>query len=345
MLWKNKKKLEAQDIKNYKKHLKIKSKYEKTSKKNIAKFQKKAKITKDDTYAEANEKIYAYVSKMKRNFYKVYLTDEQKKDPEFLLNLYYSNINLVNWKKPDSRYYELQVDVDFMINFIKLAYKYETKNYDKNKFYECTLKQILDPYKTAMSNPKFVEKLAGEFPQANIIELLYKVSIPNYYVSERMRLPYKKIFKNCVFGLPKELVLSEAKKHGYDSIYRIPNDLPYFNEVVGAGIEKDGFVSLTQLDIEQVLNNIPLIIKAYEKDGINELHRYIKFKLSPDREYCRMCHDEVHTNTIYDERYKKVQDALLENAQIKEIFAKEEAKKEPITLSEETKDTILNKSF
>ena len=102
--------------------------------------------------------------------------------------------------------------------------------------------------------------------------------------------------------------------------FKTSKDISDINQTV----EVDGFRSLEQLDITQVLDNKDLIIKAYEKDGFRALKRYIQHTLSPRRTKYYMCHGEPHDYTVYDEKYAEVQKALMEDTEIHYIFKREE---------------------
>lgn len=106
--------------------------------------------------------------------------------------------------------------------------------------------------------------------------------------------------------------------------FKMSKDVSDINPTVSTGVEPDGFRSLEQLDISQVLDNKDLIIKAYEQDGFRALKRYIQHTLSPVRTKYYICHGETHDYTVYDEKYAEVQKALMEDTTIYYIFKKEE---------------------
>ncbi|MBQ8430907.1 MAG: hypothetical protein IJX26_03075, partial [Clostridia bacterium] len=86
--------------------------------------------------------------------------------------------------------------------------------------------------------------------------------------------------------------------------------------ILESAIECDGFESLKYLNVDQVLSNKNLIIKACRGEGRAYLAEYIHKTLSPNRETSYMCHGELHEYSHYDERYEEVQKALLNDSEI-----------------------------
>lgn len=302
----------------------------KIKQKEINRTLKKAKISKSSSQEEINEQLITYIAGLKKDFHKVRFSDEQTSDPEFLMKLYRANLDMTLFQRPDPQNEELQENINFMMEYIKLRHKKEMAEHNNNNNWwsEFSLKWIVKNYTKAMTNPEFIAKLAEQFPNINILPIVKNFFITTYSMLDKDRKEKESQdqarYKECLANLPIELLCAEAKKYGYKALLYIPNDVPNFNQVVSAGIECDGFRSLEKLDITQVLDNKDLIVKAYEKDGIQALAGYIQHTLSPMRTHYYMCHGEEHDYTEYDKRYEEVQKALKADSQIHFIFKKEE---------------------
>ncbi|MBQ8430482.1 MAG: hypothetical protein IJX26_00850, partial [Clostridia bacterium] len=72
---------------------------------------RKARVPKDATPEQVKAYLIHYVSKLKRDLYKLKFTDEQLADPNFLLGLYRANINMVDFQRPNPKNEELQSNV------------------------------------------------------------------------------------------------------------------------------------------------------------------------------------------------------------------------------------------
>lgn len=288
---------------------------------------RKAKVPKDATPEQVKAYLINYVSKGKLDYWKMRFSDEQLADKDFLLSIYRANPNMTLYSKfyPDK---ELQDDVDFMIEYIKIRHRQEMIGHpkDESNWAQTELKWAVEKYDRAMSNPEFVVRLAEAFPNQQIIPLI-KECLIKYYGFDLNRKQKEEQdqarYKKCLSSLPVELLCDQVRKYGWWALDEIPNDIPNFNQMVSEGIEINGFRSLERLDIRQVLDNIDLVVKAYEKDGIQKLGEYIQHTLSPRRTHYYMCHGEEHDYTTYDKIYEEVQEALLASPEIKDILKKE----------------------
>ena len=305
---------------------KRKLKAERNWQKLVNKFLRMARVPKNATNEQTKACILHYVRRMKRDFWKVFLPDSLCNDPEFLLQLYKANLEMAYFQSP--RGSKLLSNVDFMIEFVKLADKREMQGCMYRK--ESALKDILSYREKAFENPKFIERLAQEFPDVNVIKIIKEV------INKRLRMwpkaeerqQAKEKINRIISSLPNELLCNQVKTFGLEALKLIPNDVSDFNKIVGVGIEKDGFEALRCLDIEQVLENKDLVIKAYQKDGLDALNDYMNRTLSPERAIDYGCHGELHTYYEFDARYAIVQRALLEDPDfMSEVFELEEQKK------------------
>ncbi|MBQ8430475.1 MAG: hypothetical protein IJX26_00815, partial [Clostridia bacterium] len=218
---------------------------------------------------------------------------------------------------------------NFMIEYVKLRHSKEMMGHQNNEsyWYQTELKWAVEKYDKAMANPEFIVRLAEAFPNQEIISLINESVCKTYHYfdkeKEQKEAQDLSRYKECLSNLPIEFLCNQVRKFSWHTLNKIPNDITNFNQIVSAGIETNGFRSLDRLDITQVLDNIDLVVKAYEKDGIQKLGEYIQHTLSPRRTHYYMCHGEEHDYTTYDKRYEEVQKALLVAPEIQTVFKKE----------------------
>ncbi len=296
--------LEKQIIKNQKRNERL-----------VKKTLKKAKVQKGASLEEIKKSLLTYAKNVK-DIYVLRFDEELMKDPNFILGLCKANSGFIS----NYRYRvkeNFQDNIDFMVDFVKLIYYRD--RYENERFNFYCLVDALQDYKIAMSNPEFVVKIAEEFPQTNIVELLNK-SLFGY---SDYRLMHNgadlETYKKCLSGLPLELLCKQAKEFGWKYLELIPKDIPNYYKIVRAGIEKDGFKSLCQLGFSKLLKNKNLIVRAYKKDGIDGLTNFLTKTLSPRRE--RWCDCDHYF--VYDKKYQDLQDKLKNDKTIMEIYRNE----------------------
>jgi len=310
------------------KYEKYKMQAQKEKERAIKRTLRKARVPKNATPEQVKAYLINYVSKAKLDYYTLKFTDEQLADPDFLLGLYRANINMTTFESPNPENEDLQSNIIFMIEYVKLAHLRNMRNHKDEAYWSSQeLAWILKNYQKAMSNPMFIERLAFEFPNCRIIPIIKNNFIKNYSILDDDRKQKEKQdlekYTQCLNSLPIELLCKEVRKYGSVVINDIPKNIKNFNQVVSAGIERDGFYALEKLDITQVLDNKDLIIKAYNKDGVKKLNNYIHVSLSPLRTHYYMCHGEEHEYTSFDRRYLDVQKALKTDPKISYIFEAE----------------------
>lgn len=310
---------------------KYKIKIQKEKQKDIKWTLKKARVPKNATPEQVKAYLIHYVKQEKLNYWKMRFSDELLEDRDFLLSVYRANPTMSIYDKFKPSKERLQDDVDFMLEFVEICHGRLMRNHLNDQQFpywsEQELKFILIHYDRTVSNPEFVEKFAQKFPYINIIPFIKESICKSYYLVDKDKKQKEakdlETYKNCLAGLPLELLCEQVRKHSWRALNEIPNDIPNFNQLISVGIEIEGFRSLGRLNITQVLDNKDLIIKAYERDGIQELVKFIKHTLSPQRTHYYMCHGEPHDYTEYDKRYADVQKALMEDVQIHDIFKEE----------------------
>lgn len=311
-------------------------KYERYKQKGIKKLLRKARVPRNATYEQTNACILHYVRNKANDFTKICLPKVQQNDPDFLLKLYNANLKMVHIAHPCWGC-GLVENVDFMIEFLKLADREKEEKRasmftrsDKEK--EADLAEVILEYipDSILENYKLMDRMISEFSSINTLRVIRKLMERRVYYSdfnfEARWEEMEREFKKFVYALSVENLCTQARKWGSEVLSFLPKDMEGFNKLVEAGIEKDGFRSLENLDVDQILDNKELVIKAYERDGFMGLTNYINYGLSPSRTNAIPQYGKEMLEFEHDERYAKVQKALLADEQIKSIYEQEEKK-------------------
>lgn len=279
-------------------------KYDKETKK----FFDKAKIKRDDSYDEVNEKIIAFIKKAGKrlNIDSVYLTERQLSDANFMLRLFQTNpkLNLV-FSNFDIK---LRHNQGFALKYLEIVLGDDMEG---KSFTDYLLE--FSKFKDLFNSVEFVKEIAKKFPKCNIVLVLYNIVGKGDQNSKR----FTEIIKN----LPTEILCEQAKKFGWETMYNLPKDTPDYYKILSSAVEKDGFKVLKYLDIDDVLEHKDLILKAYDKQGIEALSKYIEFYLNPKRVNTYAVGDRLKSEIIFDEKYAQVQKALLSDPDIAKIYS------------------------
>lgn len=152
----------------------------KQKEKAIRRTLRKAKVPKDATPEQVKAYLIQYVSRAKLDQYTLKFTDEQLADPNFLLGLYRANINMVNFERPNPEIKELQDNIDFMIEYLKIKHTKEMIEHptSDDHWSQTELEWAIEKYDRAMANPEFIVRLAETFPNQQIIPLIKKALLP-----------------------------------------------------------------------------------------------------------------------------------------------------------------------
>ena len=126
--------------------------------------------------------------------------------------------------------------------------------------------------------------------------------------------------------MPDEVVFEQCRRNGREAIKYLSEDNKNLSKYISAGIEKDGFKSLEYLALEDLIDNKNLVIKAYAMEGFDELKKFIQQTLNPGQYVTYMCHGEPHSRYQYSEKREMVQEALLNDPEIKRILEKHNSK-------------------
>lgn len=335
---------------------KFEIKFQRDKERSIKKFLRKAGVSKNDTPEQVKEKLIKYTAKAKINYTAFRYPDELLADPEFLLAIYKANSDTAIFYPPSFANKELVTNADFMIEYVKLSFELKKNGLYANLYKEMPniwgeniLDGILRKYDTIIFTPDFIDKLSKSFEDINIVPLVKLSFTKCYIIGSREEIKQKEkqdleMFKKCLTEVNIDVLCNQARKFGCKCIREIPKDIPNFNKIVDAGIEEDGFASLRELDITQVLDNVNLVSLAYSIDGIHGLLTYIKKSLSPYRNYTYCCHGEIHDYVKYEQVYADVQNALLSHPDIKAIIeyeAKYAQQKEELMKAFEEEDMEL----
>lgn len=277
---------------------------------------RRAKVPLFASKEKKNECIFRYVANTNLGFYDLTFTEEQLSDPDFLLGLYRANCQMTVFEKPNPKYPNLQENVDFLMEYLKIKAVYINKNFGgdvRNEAFH--LEPSLRDLEQALYNPEFVARAAREFPYVNFVSMIkenFKHS--DEYNKKGWKHHYYEVmakYNDFVSKLPFDVLLRQVEIFGLDALKEIPNNTPDFARIVGVAIEKGGFSALECLDITQVLDNKDLIVKAcYYSRHPSDLPYYIKYSLSPDRRSCRFISGIPYYENVFDERYLHVQQEL-----------------------------------
>lgn len=310
---------------------------EKDYQKRVKRLYRKAKIKDGDIQDQINAKILDYFKNGRWDL-KVGLPKDLRTDPMFLLSLFKAAPRTIYIYAPRKEDKELLTNVSFMTEYVKLRVLRDTELY-YSMHIDSLLRSAFVTYRDAVMIPEFVVKIAEEFPNADVVAAIKDAVITHrYYMDKKEEKQHYEEYKALLNSLPKELLIREVSKFGEKALSKLPSSLPYYTELISAGIEKDGFVSLNRLDVDQILDNKDLIIKAYEKEGGQALRNYIVNTLSPNRERYYICHEEPHFYTAFSEKHKNVQEALAKDPEIVEILKKEQYAERVRTLEKMTND-------
>lgn len=291
----------------------------------IKKLMRKANVPKNAPQEIIDYYIISYVAKLKHDFSSVVLSDEQRSNPDFLIKLYNANSEIIGYQKPKATDIALTSNVDFMLEYVKLAYAYKQKKNPLMDYNQVGLELLVSEFDNTLENPEFIIKLHKNFKWANIVGILHNSFLqPNVLKSKEDIDKNKARYLSVLERIPKDIVISQARRFGYKIVRDIPIDLYYYNEIVEAGVEFDGFRSLRQVDITRVLENKECIIKAFQKDGFEELEKYLRWTLSPIRSHYYVDRHIIDENETYDLRYQHVQQELKKFKELIEIIKHEQ---------------------
>ena len=270
------------------------------------------------------------------------LTNDQLSNADFMLKLYEIKPELISHYdfKPSE---ELQQDVDFMAKYTKIKFLDRCQSMDKygiHQNFDYFFLASIPNADNLFSNPKMIENLSAEMPERNVLSVVKNFIFRNQYYAFFKKEETIQKYKDLVNGCSFEYLSAEAEKFGKNFISLIPDDNPNIIELMSSAVSCDGFNSLSILPIENYIvtqtdsNEEPqhtnttlnpevkdLIIKAYEKDGFDNLKTFVLSSLNPHRYETYMCHGEIHDYSYYSLKHSDVQTAILYDPDIYTIFA------------------------
>ena len=293
--------------------------YEKFRKQQLKKFHKSLRITKKYTNGEIDSTVIAHAKSMGKDLEYLWLTVSQMRDKEFLLKLYESNVKATRTNPP--AFEELKSDNDFMFEYIKLAYRYHQLDSVQAV---APLSIVVRPYKELLLDPVFLERLGREFPVQNILTEFRD----SFGVMRMVSKDTKSKIETTINMLGEEYLIVGTKRHGAKFVQELPVNHPLRLKLIELAIENDGFTALNLLNIDEVYDNRKLIYKAYEKDGVQALWKYLTKTLSPNVERYYMCHGDPHYDCYFSKKNAEVQRKLFYDEKIWTILESERQKQE-----------------
>ncbi len=262
-------------------------KRKKMKEKQLKKFYKSLKLNKNATEKEIDEAVLRFAKTCKYGWGDLVLSERQKADRKFMLDLFSSNYALVESSKVPKAF---QNDQDFVLEFLKLnEKKILNSSYNKSKKVDgYEYRNMLKGFELS-SNPEFLARFAETFPDCNFLSVFSDIAKDKLCVYGTLFGEDREKYNQMFAELPRALVISQARHWGRKALKYLPSQNPNFIEAVITGIECDGFESLSCLPKEMIYKNRALIAVAansYEQkdDAINGLKRYLDITLSPVRD-------------------------------------------------------------
>lgn len=274
--------------------------------KETKKFFKRAKIKKDDNLSEINDKIICYVSKMGKrlDIDSVYLLENQLSDSKFMIKLFRANSDLIlifsNLNK------NLTHNENFALDYLNIVLH---KKLPVNIYH-----MAFSQFTNLLKNPTFLSKVIEKFSDFNIISIIYKLFVNVKEDSSKQK------YYNIICDIPTQLLCEQARQFGCEVLLYLPKNIPNYNKIISYAIEKDGFKALSYLDIDNVIDNKELILKAYQLFGKEALSYYLEFSLNPIHKSVYVEDGKVSCKIDYDEKCAEVQKMLFQSAEIEKIY-------------------------
>ena len=240
-------------------------------------------------YVESGNKINLYM-----------LSSEQKKNKDFMLRLFSADPTLIKEDTLDS---DFKKDKDYMLKYYTLRNSCAKDCARYGMYWEEEL----------LNDPEFVDKLSQSNPDIDILSLVTRV-VDNSIFADGEKS------KNIINQLNPETLVGQVKAFGLDALRKIPSDHSEYVTFVDAAVETIGYEGLRYLSVDKVLENKDIIYKAYEKDGVDALVKYITNDLNPNRKDGYMCHGEYHDYSYYSKQHEEDRDELLEDEKINGIL-------------------------
>ncbi len=336
---------------------------DKKQKKLLKKFYKSLGLKRNATQEEINRAIWSYVKNPENDLSIVVLTEEQMNDEAFLKMLYDANIKCLE-KFPPSE--TLKSSPSFMADIAStISYSFMDR---ESAYVGIARRGYSELFKDILNNPEFFEHLLIYFPNENVDRFIRKIIEDVEYDKDKAFKKYWDVRGDVFPKLSEKVLISQAKQFGSEflltAIYALKGNKELQIKIIEAAIERDGFEALRYLtstgpklynpgqpldfDIDTIMENKHLFIKACEIDGPEALKKFIYETLSPTKKYYHYKdpndpHDE-HTpdyTEMYDERYENLQQKLLADPQIQKALGVEKEKtvdkKSPIKANSTTK--------
>jgi hypothetical protein len=272
---------------------------------------KKLGLKPNATYEEINDAMLLWAENHKdfRSAYEITLSDEQQHDAEFLTRLYDANPTYIHHHKP---HVDLHKNHEFIINCIRRIYEGRTEKVDNPTFFSHSVACVF-PFKNTreFGNPEFINAMLRAFPEQPIIALVQSYSY-EWSFKPSVRTDNDNNFYETMKKVNGDLLAESARRFGRPLVGKIPADHEQYMDILSAGIEKDGFDTLSLLPVTSMYENKNLIRKSFETyENMSEEDK--KQKMSPLSFFTMhnhplqahnyMCHGEPHSDTYFSKAH------------------------------------------
>lgn len=275
------------------------------------KFLRRLWVNKRTDENTIREKILTYAIKHS-SLDKIILSDDELRDPDFLLSLYRTNILTTCYIEPT---YHTD-NIDLMLEYTR--YRMIANEVTEFKGIKWYMQHYL--YNDLVKNIEFVEKLGKIYPTCNLIDLVHHILSVGHEYDDAQN---KEEIARVIQSFPTDFLTREARRFGARAIEFIPPHTPYIQEIIRAGIDHDGFSSLELMDPQYIPDCIDLVVKAYNKDGIRKLSNFVYDHLNPKKTRVQQVDGKRVSESYIDETLKNAQRAILSHPEIRKIIEME----------------------
>lgn len=272
---------------------------------------KRLGLKQDASYEEINDAMILWAENHKdiRSAYEITLSDEQQHDSEFLTRLYDANPTYIHHHKP---HVDLHKNHEFIINCIRRIYEGRTEKVDNPTFFDHSVACVF-PFKNTreFGNSDFINAMLRAFPEQDIISTA-KVYNTDWSFRPSVRTDKDNDFYETLKKVDGELLVNSAKRFGRSLVGQIPADHEQYMDILSAGIEHDGFSTLSLLPVTSLYANKDLIRKSFEiygnmseEDKSRKMSPLSFFTMHnhPIQAHNYMCHGEPHSDTYFSKAH------------------------------------------
>ena len=290
---------------------------------------RRAKISKQDTEPVIKEKLLKFAESKRENYNLIVVLPKNLiSNAKFMLDLYRVNPDLIDVLEPNKVESPLANNVNFMVEYVKLAYKVNTERHKKHYIVLKPRNELLWALQNCSNlllNPEFIQKLAKTFPEVNVFDVAEAKIVRVDGREEEIQM-----FNEMLNQLPKEFVEEQVSKFGAKVLLTLPHGYEGFDKLIALGVKKDGFKSLRLFPIDKITKNKNLIVEAYKVDGREALKDYVNNGLSPFRSV-RLKFNNIYADAEYENYFDagidKIQTEILRDKEISDLLNGKEVDK------------------